>query len=82
MRVAHALQRIAGVRLAAVLYRAFGPENQLASGSEKRGADRQHVRTRLERLTFSTQFQWVKLIRHSSFPLNSNIDSLYSGQYD
>jgi hypothetical protein len=32
MRVAHALQRIAGVRLAAVLYRAFGPENQLASG--------------------------------------------------
>ena len=53
MRVAQALQRIAGLRLAAVLNRAFGPENQLASGSEKRGAD-QHVRTRLERLTFST----------------------------
>lgn len=45
---------MAGVRLAAVLNRAFGPENQFASGSEKRGADRQHVRTRLERLTFST----------------------------
>jgi hypothetical protein len=81
MRVAQALQRIAGLRLAAVLNRAFGPENQFASGSEKRGAD-QHVRTRLERLTFSTQFQWVKLIRHSSFPLNSNIDSLCSGQND